>query len=407
MTGELHSADQIAFERMLEVSPVWDSIDTAANAFGLDSSVLLHAGPPFASIATISMPILNSACVAAVFEGLADDFDQAEAMIRAGEIRLQPAQDHRTVTPLAAVVSASMPLHRVSAAGDASLQVYAPLNGGMRPAMRLGLRSEAVLEHIRWLNGPWADLLAEGLTRPIARPIAEPIEIIPIAAEALRQGDDCHGRTPAGTKILMERFENGLPEGAIDADTRDFIDTSPPLFLNLWMAASKCMMLHAAGVADSSFVIAAGGNGIDTGIQVSGLPGCWFQAPATMPQGRFDVDLPVERGLPAIGDSAVVEGLGLGAMALHLSPEQEKNLGDFLPPDYRQRATTLMCGQHPAFDGLDCPLGLSARAAAEYGHGPVIGLGILDNTGEKGRLGGGVYDMAPTVFEAAVAALGD
>ena len=106
MTGELHSADQIAFERMLEVSPVWDSIDTAANAFGLDSSVLLHAGPPFASIATISMPILNSACVAAVFEGLADDFDQAEAMIRAGEIRLQPAQDHRTVTPLAAVVSA-------------------------------------------------------------------------------------------------------------------------------------------------------------------------------------------------------------------------------------------------------------------------------------------------------------
>jgi hypothetical protein len=117
--------------------------------------------------------------------------------------------------------------------------------------------------------------------------------------------------------------------------------------------------------------------------------------------------LPLERGLPAIGDSAVVEGLGLGAMAIRLSPEQEKNLGDFLPPDYRERASKLMCGTHPGFGELDCRLGLSARAAADHGQGPFIGLGILDVNGEKGRLGGGVYDMPATVFEAAVAALDD
>jgi hypothetical protein len=226
---------------MLEANPVWDGIDIGANALGLDANLLLHAGPPFESPASVSMPILNSACVAAVFEGLARDFDQAEAMIRAGEIRLEPAQDHRSVTPLAAVVSASMALHRVSDASDPSLQAYAPLNGGMRPAMRLGLRSEAVLEHIRWLNGPWAELLANGLDRPI--------EVIPIAADALRQGDDCHGRTPVGTKILMAQFERRLADDAIDANARDFIDNSPPLFLNLWMAASKCLMLRAAGVA--------------------------------------------------------------------------------------------------------------------------------------------------------------
>ena len=258
---------------MLEANPVWDGIDTAASALGLDANVLLHAGPPFESSASISMPILNSACVAAVFEGLASDFDEAEAMIRAREIRLEPAQDHRSVTPLAAVVSASMALHRVSDGGDASLQAYAPLNGGMRPAMRLGLRSEAVLEHIRWLNGPWANLLADGL--------GQPIEVIPIAADALRQGDDCHGRTPAGTKIMMAQFESGLADGVIDTNARDFIDNSLPLFLNLWMAASKCLMLHAADVADSSLVIAAAGNSVDTGIQVSGLPGRWFQAPAS------------------------------------------------------------------------------------------------------------------------------
>ena len=394
MTSEMHDADRIAFEKMAGVSPAWDGVETAADALGLDDNVLLHAGPPFESPASVSMPILNSACVAAVFQGLAGDFERAEAMIRAGEILLRPAQDHACVTPLAAVVSASMPLHRVS---DGSITVYAPLNGGMRPAMRLGLRSESVLEHIRWLNGPWADFLDAGL--------AGPLDLVSIAAEALRQGDDCHGRTPVGTRLLMERFEAGLVNADIDENTRDFMDNSPPLFLNLWMAASKFLMLGAAGVPGSGLVTAAAGNGVETGIQVSGLPGRWFQAPATPPRGRFDVDLPKERALPAIGDSAVVETLGLGAMALQLSPEQERNFGDFLPPDYRKRPASLMCGRHPGFGELDCPLGLSARAAADYGQGPIIGLGILDIEGEKGRLGGGIYDMPSTLFESAVAAL--
>ena len=44
-------------------------------------------------------PILNSAAVAALFEGLAADLDSAAAMIRGGEIDLVPAQDFGVVTP--------------------------------------------------------------------------------------------------------------------------------------------------------------------------------------------------------------------------------------------------------------------------------------------------------------------
>lgn len=393
----LHPADQKAFDRLLQAIPVWNGIDTAAQALDLDANVLLHAGPPFASVDSISMPILNSACVAAVFEGLAADFEQAESMIRAGEIRLEPAQDHSMVTPLAAVVSASMALHRVVDLSDPNNTIYAPINGGSRPAMRLGLRSMAVLDHIRWLNGAFTELLHRGLQQPL--------EVVPMAAYALRAGDDCHGRTPAGSKLMMDTIASNLPTGAIDTGTQEFIDTSPSMFLNLWMAASKCLMMRASGVEGSSFVTAAAGNGVDTGIQISALPGRWFQAAAIPPKGRFDIDLPPERALPAIGDSAVVEGLGLGAMAIHLSPEQEKNLGDFLPADYRVRASHLMCGTHPDFGDLNCRLGLSARAAVEYGQGPIIGLGMLDISGEKGRLGGGIYDMPVTVFADARAAL--
>ena len=145
--------------------------------------------------------------------------------------------------------------------------------------MRLGLRSMAVVEHMRWLNGAFTELLYSGLQ--------EPLEALPMAAYALRAGDDCHGRTPAGSKLMMDAIIGNLPTGAVDASTREFIDTSPSMFLNLWMAASKCLMMRASGVEGSSLVTAAAGNGVDTGIQISALPGQWFQAAAKPPQGRF------------------------------------------------------------------------------------------------------------------------
>jgi hypothetical protein len=319
-------------------------------------------------------------------------------MIKADEILLKPAQDHSTVTPLAAVVSASMVMHRVTDITNPKNRIYAPINGGSRPAMRLGLRSMDVVEHMHWLNGFFADLLALGLIQQI--------EMIPLAAAALRQGDDCHGRTPMGTKLLMDIIERNITVGIIDSSTREFIDTSASIFLNLWMAASKCLMMSGSGVPESSLVTAAAGNGVDTGIQISALPGQWFQVAATPPIGRFDIDLPADRGLPAIGDSAVIEGLGLGAMSIHLSPVQETNLGDFLPNDYRARPERLMCGVHPGFGDLNCNLGLTARRVTDNQKGPIVGLGILDITGEKGRLGGGIYDMPTTVFVDAMQALG-
>ena len=164
-------------------------------------------------------------------------------------------------------------------------------------------------------------------------------------------------------------------------------------------------MMRGSDIAGSSFVTAIGGNGVETGIQVSALPGRWFQTAASAPNGRFDVDLSPERALPAIGDSAVVEGLGLGAMAFHLSPIQEKNLKDFLPTDYLTRRDKLMCGSHPGFSALNCKMGLTARAATSNERGPIIGLGMLDILGEAGRLGGGIYDMPMTVFAEAASAL--
>ena len=394
----LHPADRKAVEAAFAVEPAWTGLATAKEAVGLDDSLLLHAGPPFASPDDITTPILNSACVAAVLEGLAADFDRAEAMIRAGEIRLAPAQDHGVVTPLAAVVGASMPLHVVEDAAGSGARAYSPINGGSRPAARLGLRSQAVVDHLRWLNGPFADILRAAMSGPVP--------LIPLAAAGVGQGDDCHGRTPAATAALTALLAERLPdELGSGTDARAFMDESPSIFLNLWMAATKCIMAGAEGAEGSSFVTAAAGNGADSGIQVAGLPGRWFTVPATPPIGRFDVELPADRALGAIGDSAVVESLGLGAMAIRFSEAQMAGLGAFLPEDALERPAKLLAAVHPGFGDLGLRLGLTARAAVAAGCGIVISLGILDRLGETGRLGGGIYDVPAALYGQAVAAL--
>jgi hypothetical protein len=394
----LHPADQLAFDKAMVTQPVWNRFDTAAEAMDLPKNVLLHAGPPFAAPDQITAPILNSACVAAVYEGIARNFDEAEAMIMAKEIVLKPAQDHDVVTPLAAVVSASMPLHTIYDAWRGLQRVYTPINGGSRPAMRTGLRAEAVLAHIRWLNTRFRDVLQSG--------IAEGIALVPLAVIGLLGGDDCHGRTHVATEAMIAELEDRARGATADDDALEFMRTSPSLFLNLWMAATKCMMKVAEGIEGSSFVTAAGGNGRDVGIQVSGIPGRWFSIPADPPRGKFDVDLPQDRALGAIGDSAVVEAFGLGAMAIQLSPLQKAHFASYLPADSQARSAALSVGSHPYFRTLDVRLGSTARSAVDVGRGPLVGLGILDRLGEAGRLGGGIYDMPLTPFVKAMEALG-
>ena len=384
----LHSRDRLAFDKAMVVQPVWNRFNTAAEALKLPQNVLLHAGPSFNDPKQITRPILNSACVAAVFEGIAKDFDQAEAMISACEIILKPAQDHDVVTPLAAVVSASMPLHTVYDAWRGAQQVFTPINGGARPALRLGLRSQAVLDHIRWLNSRFLDVLENGL--------AEGFALLPLAVTGLIGGDDCHGRTPVAGAALVEELIDRTPGGITDPDVLDFMHNSPSLFLNLWMAATKCMMKLAEGIECSSFITAAGGNGREVGIQVAGLPGHWFTVPAKPPVGTFDVDLPTDRAMGAIGDSAVVDAFGLGAMSQGLS--EPDNPAALL-------SSALSVSEHPYFQHLNIKLGSTARAVVDHGRGPVISLGILDKDGVLGRLGGGLYEMPVSLCSEALEAL--
>jgi len=194
-------------------------------------------------------------------------------------------------------------------------------------------------------------------------------------------------------------------QNKLDTDTLEFIKTSPSLFLNVWMAASKFIMSSVVDINNSSFVTAVAGNGVNVGIQVAGLPGRWFTAPASAPVGSFDVDVPTSRAIGAIGDSAVIEGLGLGAMAIRCAPEQLKQFKHYLPDNIDSRIDQLLLGEHTEFKTLDQKIGICARTVATIGITPVVALGIIDVLGEKGRLGGGLHELPIAPFVEAVSAL--
>lgn len=393
--ANLNAADQAAIEKVLAVEPALQGLKPASDAVGLDRNTILHAGPAFAKPADITKPILNSAVVALVFEGVAADFDAAEQMILSGDVVLKPAQDYEVVTPLATCVTSSFMLQEVAGAGRSA---YTPINGGNSPgAMRLGVRTEESLELVRWLNGDFASGLSNAF--------GDPIPMIPVAKAGMDLGDDCHGRTPAATAALAEILSPRLTGSAGAEKAAAFVSESPSYFLNLWMASVRSMLGAASGTADSSLVIGAGGNGAAAGLQIAGLPGRWFAAPAAPPHHEMPEGIDPGRALGAIGDSAIVDAMGFGAMAMNLAPEQKKGMLHLMPEGGLDLPGLLMAAEHPGFGSLGLRVGMAARRVVEADRRPVVSLGVLDNEGELGRVAGGVFETPMSVFRDAVAAL--
>ncbi|MFT4066352.1 DUF1116 domain-containing protein [Paraburkholderia sp.] len=387
-------ADRVALDAIAASRPMLRALVRARDAIQWPDRTLLHAGPPLGGDVPPA-PILHSAAHAAVYEGWTPTFDAAIDAIRAHEILLAPAQEHNCVVPLAAVLSPGQYVQVVSDAAGRGRTIHAALSGGSGPAIRLGIDNPRVVTHLHWVNGPLAETIGARL--------GAPIDLAAIADAALALGDDCHGRTIEGTRLVVEHL---AAQCAFDDDTiQRFLDTSPGFFLNAWMAASRCMLSAAENVNGSAIVTSMGANGRRAGIRLAHAPARWFTIAASTPVGRFDSGLSAADGLPAVGDSAVVEALGLGAMCMHRSDAQQQSLGAFMPAPPALLNDTLLGVAHPAFTHGTTLLGLNARRVVASRLQPAVALGVLDSNGRRGRIGGGIWSAPQDLFDEALTAL--
>lgn len=388
----LQEADRLALDRIFDVVPALRRIAAAGEALALGDHELLHAGPPIENPAEVCAPVAHSAITAALFEGWARTVDEAKALLYGGGIRLRPAQDAGCVVPLADVLSRSMRVQEVCDLRAPVHRAYSPLNGGNAHPLRVGVLGDDVLAQLRWVNGPFADGLARALD--------EPIEVLPLADRGLEEGDDCHGRTGVATAALAAELD-GRWRGSDAAACRAFFSQSPGIFLNVWMAATRCVLDAAQGVPGSTLLVGAGGNGVRFGVRLASAPSTWHVVDAAPP--NVAEMLPAGAvALGAIGDSAVVDFLGLGAMTTRAGVDAVPSFAAVFG-DATGMPRTLLAASHPGLPRSRPLMGLCAASIADARTAPIVSLGVLDQAGIRGRIAGGFYRPPIALFDRAMA----
>lgn len=387
------SLEYRAAEAIVGIKPVWTgqiTLGQVLSAQGAPERTLLHAGPPFTAIDSVPAPVRNSMLQAIVFEGWATDLPDAASLLDSGGVHLAPAQDHDCLVPLAGVISPGMSLHVVQDEATETTQ-YAVVNEGMSHCLRVGTIEDGLVEHQRWLHGPYAQWLQERLNQ------IGPVDLFPILSRSLEAGDDGHNRTMAGSALCATLLLED-DASSFGVEVRPFITGALAFSLNLWMAAAALALRAAQGIPGVDTITKAGGNGIDFGFQIASDPGTWQMIPGSAPRGPVPEQF---RGLPvlgAIGDSAVVDFFGLGGQALNHAPATLEALGSFSPSGILDRPDQLMPISHPR---LPIRSGISATRIIEAGIAPVVLLGMIEASGLEGRIAGGAYEPLVDAFQLA------
>jgi hypothetical protein len=335
----------------------FDIVPRAAAYTDLPARVLLHAGPPFRGAPPT--PVLHAAIQALLFENLAADEAAARELLLRGDVQLRPAQDHGIVTPLAQVVSASMPLVAVRQHAHVC---HAPVIEGPAPALRFGSAAPECRRRLKDL-GVWL----ESVVAPRLR--REPLGIEAVIRTAIAAGEECHAHTSAANEAVVSAMVMMSTPDGLDADHAAELRASPAFVLPILMAAAA-----AALRSSRSSIEAIGGNGIDFGVRQRGSR-TWRQTPAQAPQGVRFAGAESVTALGAIGDSAVVDFCGLGGQALDSAALARR--GELIDPN----------------TGIVDPERI-ARGAP----GPLINLAILDRDGVAGLIGRGVYCPPTALF---------
>jgi hypothetical protein len=184
-------------------------------------------------------------------------------------------------------------------------------------------------------------------------------------------------------------------------------------FLNVAMAMGKSILDPAKGVAGSTLVTAMSRNGTDFGIRVAALGERWFTAPVEMPQGLYFPGFSAADANPDIGDSAILEAVGLGAFAMAAAPAVAGfvGAGGFAAAlGFTREMGEITAARNPkwgipALEFAGTPTGIDVRRVVETGIAPAINTGIAHRQAGVGQVGAGIARAPLACFEKALLAL--
>jgi hypothetical protein len=403
-------ANRETLRRILAAEPVLADVRRAGELIpALDGErLILHAGPPI-DWEGMCGPLKGAVCGAIVFEGWAGDLAAAEELAASGEVKFAPNHHFGAVGPMTGITTKSMPLLVVENRAFGN-RAACTINEGLGKVMRFGGNDAEVLARLAWLRDEFGLLLKKALN------LAGGVALNPLIARGLAMGDEMHQRNIACTSLLLRNLASSLANsGAAPrslAKAFEFIAGNDQFFLNVAMAMGKCILDPARGIEASTIVTAMARNGTDFGIRVAGLGDEWFTAPVEMPQGLYFPGFSAADANPDIGDSAILEAVGLGAFSMAAAPAVAGfvGAGGFREALATTRAMSeIAAARHPqwtipALEFAGAPVGIDVRRVVETGIAPAINTGIAHRRAGVGQVGAGVARAPLACFEKALLA---
>jgi hypothetical protein len=411
-TAAVERANAEALRRMLAADPVLIDVQPAGSVIeGLHERMILHAGPPI-EWARMCGPLRGAIAGAIVFEGWAEDLPSAEKLAAAGEITFHPNHHFNAVGPMTGLTTRSMAVMVVENRAFGN-RAYCTLNEGLGKVMRFGGNDAQVLARLRWLSNTLAPALAEALRA------SGGVGLKNLIARGLAMGDEMHQRNVACTSLFLRELAPPLARTSRSseqlAEILQFIGGNDQFFLNIAMAMGKAIMDPVRDIRYSSIITAMCRNGTDFGIRVSGTGDAWFIAPVEMPQGLYFPGFTAADANPDMGDSTIVETVGLGGFAMAAAPAVAGFVGAGSASDalnYTRAMYEITAARNPdwaipALDFSGVPTGIDIRHVVETGLVPTINTGIAHRAAGIGQVGAGIVRAPLACFEHALAALAE
>lgn len=404
----IRAANEEVLRRVVAADPVLVDVAPAGEVIpGMRDRLILHSGPPVTWDRMCGAQ--RGACIGmCLFEGWAKDAREAEAMLAAGEIALEPNHHHAAVGPMAGTITRNMWVWVVEnrAFGNRAFcrKVESFQQFGDYSAAALGLL------------GKWRDVFAPALRAAVRKMGGVPLK--PLIAKALLMGDELHNRVVAASSLFANAVAPvlpgcGLPAGQV-IETLYYACNHPFLALGLSMAAGKAAMDPARGVEASTVVTAMARNGTEFGVQVSGLEGEWFTAPAPRVEGLLLPGWKEEDAGLDMGDSAITETAGWGGFVIGGAPGILSFTGgtaaQALAFTREMRSITVGTSPDflmPALDFAGAPVGIDIRKVVQANVVPVIDTAIAHREPGHGIIGGGIVRPPLECFTKALKRFGE
>jgi hypothetical protein len=408
----IDDANAETLKRMLAGDPVLVDCIPASEAIPeLGEGLILHAGPPV-EWDRMCGPMRGAVMGIAVFEGWASDLTDAERKAAAGKFRFAPNHHYGAVGPMTGMTTRSQALLVVENRTFGN-RAYCAINEGLGKVMRFGGNDAEVLGRIAWMR----DELGPALGRALREMGGIPLKTL--IARGLSMGDEMHQRNVACSSLLLRLLAPALARTTTDTKALerclDFIGRNDQFFLNVGMPMGKAITDPARGIEGSSVVTAMCRNGTDFGIRVSGTGDQWFTAPVEMPVGLYFPGYSEKDANPDMGDSAIVETIGLGGFAMAAAPAVVGFIGAGPASEaanFTRRMGEIAVGTNPewtipSLDYAGVPTGIDIRRVVETQIAPTINTGIAHRQPGVGQVGAGVVKAPMGCFEKALVAFAE